>query len=40
MDEVIEHEEHGHRGTFSITRDGRRIAEMTYQQDQRIAGRH
>jgi uncharacterized protein len=30
MDEIIEHEDHGHRGAFFITRDGKRIAEMAY----------
>ena len=27
---MIEHEERGHRGAFFLTRDGKRLAQMTY----------
>ena len=27
---MIEHEQNGHRGTFFVMRDGKRLAEMTY----------
>ena len=27
---MIEHEEHGHRGTFFVMQDGKRLAELTY----------
>jgi predicted GNAT family acetyltransferase len=30
MDDVISHEDDGHRGTFFIEKDGARIAAMTY----------
>lgn len=30
MDHPIAHAEHGHRGSFFIEQDGKRIAEMTY----------
>ncbi|MEJ0100238.1 MAG: GNAT family N-acetyltransferase [Pseudomonadota bacterium] len=33
MDDVISHEEQGGRGAFYLARDGRRIAEMTYQRN-------
>ena len=30
MERPIEHEEHGHRGSFFIEQDGKRLARMTY----------